>query len=67
MIIVAGKIAFAVASMFTMVIEYSPLRGQIQSGLDRQNRHNLIYITLYFYQSYFKLVVQWRFCYTTNS
>ena len=59
MIIVAGKIVFAVDSMFTLIIEYSPLCGQIQSGLDRQNRHNSFYITLYLYQSYFKLVVHY--------
>ena len=52
MILVAGKIAFAVASMFDVITEYSPFRGQIESRLDRQNRHNPFYLTFYFYQSY---------------
>ena len=52
MILVAGKIAFAVASMFDVITEYSPFRGQIESRLDRQNRNNPFYLTFYFYQSY---------------
>ena len=41
--------------------------GQIECGLYRQNRHKSFYLTFYFYQSYFKFVVQWRFCYRMNS
>ena len=58
MIIVAGKVATAVFSIFTKKINYLHLCGQLWCSLECYKFHNSFYVSF----NSFKSVVKWRCC-----